>query len=413
MGTPNRWLRLGALGLLALLVLAGPVQAQDAGILSGRVANGTAGGPEVGRGVSVLLHVFLGEAEIETLETTTDAGGGFRFEGLDTNTAIEYWPEVVYLGVSYGPDEPSQFGAGQTELEATLTVFETTDDDSALVVDSVHIIAESFGEVLRISEIQLYGNTGDRTFVGTTAGERRSTVTIPLPENAVGVAFQEDASDQRLVEAEGQLIDSEPVPPGQETSLVFFSYHLMVTGDSVPLERTFVYPVTVLNVLVAQPGLTLESEQLQSRGMELFQSRQYEFYTGQGFGPDEPLQVELLPVAGETGGQAMPGVSEGGSASATVPVTGGSQGTLLWIGVVLAFLFAAAALVYPSLARRPTRASAAAQAAAPAARLTSDPEARRLLAELADLEDAREAGDLEDAAYEQRRAELYEALRAQ
>jgi len=186
-----------------------------------------------------------------------------------------------------------------------------------------------------------------------------------------------------------------------------------VTGDSVPLERTFVYPVTVLNVLVAQPGLTLESEQLQSRGMELFQSRQYEFYTGQGFGPDVPLRVELLPVAGETGGQAMPGVSGGGSSSATVPITGGSQGTLLWIGVVLAFLFAAGALVYPALARRPTRASAAAQAAAPAARLASDPEARRLLAELADLEDAREAGDIEDAAYEQRRAELYEALRAQ
>ena len=39
------------------------------------------------------------------------------------------------------------------------------------------------------------------------------------------------------MEVDGGLVDTEPVPPGSESSLVFFSYHLMVTGETVPLER--------------------------------------------------------------------------------------------------------------------------------------------------------------------------------
>jgi hypothetical protein len=39
------------------------------------------------------------------------------------------------------------------------------------------------------------------------------------------------------------------------------------------------------------------------------------------------------------------------------------------------------------------------------------PRRERLIAELADLEDAREAGRLDDAAYEQRRAQINEELR--
>jgi hypothetical protein len=64
------------------------------------------------------------------------------------------------------------------------------------------------------------------------------------------------------------------------------------------------------------------------------------------------------------------------------------------------------AVVYSLATRRPS--------AAPALRrsLTSDPKARRLLADLADLESAFESGQVNQTTYERRRAELYEAIKS-
>jgi hypothetical protein len=376
--------------ILAILVLATIAQAQDAatssgsGVIEGRVVNGTAGGPEVGAGITVTLHTLEGETEGPSLQTVTDAAGTFRFEGLDTNPDIEYWPDATYLGVLYNDDTPYQFTAGQTTLAAVLTVYETTEDDSAITLDSAHFIMESFGQVLRISEIHLYGNSGDRTYVGHTDGKgQRTTLFIPLPANAVGVAFDQDTPTDRFIEVDGGMLDTEPVPPGQETALAYFSYHLVVTGSSMPLERSFAYPVTMLNILAAQPGLAVRSDQLQDMGPQAFQNVTYDMLALQGLALNTPLVMELLPSADTSGSTSMPsapGASDMAAANTVVP--GSTQGLLRWFGFALALIAVAGVLVYASAARRP----AAARAVAP--NLATNAASRRLLAELVDLEDA-------------------------
>jgi hypothetical protein len=400
------------LGALLVLALAAGVQAQDAGtsqgsgVLVGQVANGTAGGPQVGEGVAVTLHVFQAGAESASLETTTDASGAFRFEGLDTNPELEYWPEADYLGVLYSNDTPYQFTTGQTSLDAALTVYETTEDDSAITLDSAHFIMESFGQVLRISEIHLYGNTGDRTYVGhSDETGQRTTLFIPLPENAVGLAFDQETSPDRFIEVDGGIQDTEPVPPGQETALAYFSYHLVVNSEQVPLERRFAYPVTTLNILVAQPGLTLTSDQLQNMGLQSFQGQNYDFFALGGLMPDTPLTMQLSPVAVAAEGTAMPGTAAETDLATTGTAAGSSQGLLRWFGFALAGLAVVGVVVY-GLSTRP----AGAIAAAP--NLSANAQSRRLLAELADLEDAYAAGKVDDATYERQRAAKYEALKS-
>ena len=393
-----------ALGLLLSLGLVGTVRAEGAGIIEGQLVNGTADGQAPGSGLTVLLHAYRGELEEDTLETTTDAEGRFRFDGLDTDGGLEYWPEAVYGGVSFSSAEALQFDDEPTTFSTTITVYETTNDDSAIRLDSVHIIAESFGEVLRISEIHLFGNGSDRAYVGSDGdGEQGGTVFIPLPEQGVGVAFGQDTADDRLVEVEGGLMDTAPVPPGRESSLVFFSYHLMVTGETVPLERRFSYPVTNLNMLVAQPGLTVRSDQLQSMGIEPFQDRQYELYATQNIPADAPLIMDFVPV--ETAGDAeTTGMAATSSQGMVAVSTRGNQKVLLPIGVGLAALAVLAVVLYSQVTRR----TAHAPVSGPG--LTTDPEARRLVAELASLEESFEAGELDEAAYERQRSDLYEEL---
>lgn len=398
------WVALGL--LMTWAPLFAPVQAQGAGILEGQVVNGTASGQDPGPGLTVLLHVYRGDVEEDTLETTTDAEGRFRFDGLDTDASLEYWPEAIYGSVPFSNAEPLQFNDEPDTLNTTITVYETTDDDSAIRLDSVHMIAESFGEVLRISEIHLLGNAGDRAYVGrVTDTGQGETVFVPLPEQAVGVAFGESGAEDRFIEVEGGLASTDPVPPGPESSLIFFSYHLMVTGETVPLERRFSYPVTNLNILVAQPGLTLKSEQLQTMGNELFQGRQYEFHQTQDLAAGAPLAMEFVPVE-TVGGADTSGMPPSSGQGVTGAATRGNQHLLLTIGVGLAALAVVGAVLYPQVTRR------AASAPASSPNLSKDPEARRLVAELASLEESFEAGELDGATYERQRSDLHEELRS-
>jgi hypothetical protein len=401
-GATGWMLRLVLFALLAALVLTSPVQAQDAGVLEGQVVNGTEGGAEIGAGIPVKLYIFGADLEEQTLDTETDADGRFLFEGLDSSTTMEYWVEASYQDVTYGTKDLLTFADGQTTLEVTVTVYETTGDDSDVRLDLVHIFAESFGEVLRISETHLFGSTADRAYVGEEGAEGQpETVFIPLPADAVGFALGEGIPEERFVNADGGLVDSEPVRPGTLTSEVRFSYHLMATSKPVSLERRFSYPITNLTVLVAQPGLSLASGQVQSMGSQLIQDRQYEIFVGENLAPDTPVQFEFTPAGGgaDTGGMPAGQTQASGSA-------GGSQSLLLWMGIGLALVAVAGAAVYAVTARR----SGVDWASAPA--LTSDPKARRLLASLADLEDAFEEGEVDEASYERQRAEIHAELKA-
>ncbi|MBN1659242.1 MAG: hypothetical protein JXA93_12615 [Anaerolineae bacterium] len=398
---------IAALALLALLLVAPHVTAQGSGAIEGQVVNGTQGGPAIDAGISVTLHVFQGGAEIDTQETTTGPGGAFRFEGLDTDLTLEYWIEATYQDVTYTAQEPYLFAEGETTLQAVANVFETTDADAAIRISSVHMIAESFGQALRVTEIHLLSNTGDRAFVGQPGeGGTRFTLSIPLPEGAVGISFDEGMAEDRFVQVEGGLLDTDPVAPGQSTSMVFFSYHLMVAGDRVQIDRAFDYPVDTLNVLVVQPGLGLESEQLEALGLQSIQGRQYDMYEIRGLPAGTALSMDLIPVAGAEAAPATSGGEPAAPASSGGP-SDSTQEALRWIGFALSLAAVAAAFIYPSVARRRV------PARAPATDLSANPRTRALLQDLASLEDARDAGTIVDDEYARERDRLYTALKSQ
>jgi hypothetical protein len=83
----------------------------------------------------------------------------------------------------------------------------------------------------------------------------------------------------------------------------------------------------------------------------------------------------------------------------------GNQALLRWFGFGLAGLAVIGLVVYVVTTGRPVSATASGSG------LPSRPEARRLLADLADLDEAFEAGNLDEAAYERQRAARYEALK--
>lgn len=79
---------------------------------------------------------------------------------------------------------------------------------------------------------------------------------------------------------------------------------------------------------------------------------------------------------------------------------------LLWIGFGLAGLAIVGAVVYSATMAQPTPAHRSGRS------VGSDPRAQRMLSELAELEDALEAGLVDEATYESRRTEIYGKLKS-
>jgi hypothetical protein len=289
--------------------------------------------------------------------------------------------------------------SGQAMATTPLTLSVTTGDGSLITIDSGHLVIESFGTVLRVSELYLFGNQADQPYTGRPGPQGQvTTVQVPLPQDAVGLAFAEGISATNFVQVEDGLWDTRPVPPGQETLQIFYSYHLPVMGDTVRLERSYAYPVGALNILLAQPGLALRSDQLLDMGLQTFQDRQYHVYGAANLPADALLTIDLLVEAVEEVAPTAP-------PQPATPITD-DQDLLRWLGFGLAGLAVVGAVLY-SLLTRQRRASAQ---AAPA--LNANPEARRLLVELADLEEAYEAGRIDEETWQQQRAEKREAIKS-
>jgi hypothetical protein len=151
--------------------------------------------------------------------------------------------------------------------------------------------------------------------------------------------------------------------------------------------------------------LTLNSDQLQFQGLEPFQGRDYGLYTIQDVPAGTPLTMEWVSTGEMPAGGSTEGMSSDSGAVPTVP-TRGNQRLLLWVGFGLVVLALGGAVVYPLATARP------ASAPASASDVVKDPRARRLLAELADLEEGFEAGQIDEATYQRERAAKYEALKS-
>ena len=135
------------LWFVVILALPLVASAQGTGSLEGLVVNGTADGPAVGAGLPVMLHVLRGDARVDTLETTTDADGSFRFDGLETDASLEYWPEVVYLDVAYTSAEPVQFDGEEPVLGCDMAIKALGQKPLAELVESVEGLEAEWGRI--------------------------------------------------------------------------------------------------------------------------------------------------------------------------------------------------------------------------------------------------------------------------
>jgi 5-hydroxyisourate hydrolase-like protein (transthyretin family) len=372
--------------LLCLVASPAAVVAQNRGIIEGQLVNATGGAlPESIADLEVALYRVVGESTELLATATSDHQGRFRFEDVDTDPARVYRTQMEYRGVECSSE--SAFPPGDTVLHLVVTIHETTASDHSMVVNRHHVVAEFASDALLLQEMYILHNTGDTTYVG---GER-TTVRFSLPDGATNLTFRDPAMESSLVRTDDSLAFVRPITPGQ--SEVLYAYRVPYDGSQITLSRRVLYPTGYVDVLVANLGVHVESQQLMYQGLTGGKETSY-LHFGVG---DLPAGAEVdLLISGAPQGAAVPvparlswsqGLQEVGPAIAL---------TMGLLGALLAF----AQLRW----RRGSK-------LAPGQRVDPTVQRGELLRLIADLDDAFAEDRLDQQAYEQLRTRLKQRLR--
>ncbi|NLE77256.1 MAG: hypothetical protein GX605_10965 [Chloroflexi bacterium] len=368
--------------VLALLWTGVSARAQGGELLV-QVLNGATGQPVAGQPVT--LHTFAGMEAQSTKEGSTDADGRFRFS-VSLAADRTFGVTAEYNGVSYASDLLTPQGE-ETELTALVQVYETTSDDAAIEIARSHLLVEFGDGVLRVGELYIMSNTGDRTYVGDASGR---TLAFSLPEGATDIQVDNQAgpTDRFTLEAT-TLWDTAPLPPGDSLGQHLIGYTLPYTPEGTTLTRRYPYPMAQVNLLVSDAGVEVASDELSFAGA-MGGQQQYLNWRGGAL------------AAGQSWSATLRGQPQGAAAAAAVPSPASPQGTFsLEAALAAGLIMGMAPLVYLGTRRRRPSADPLALPA----------DAQPLAQALADLDDAHAAGQVDQAAYERQRQALMARLR--
>jgi hypothetical protein len=332
------------------------------------------------------------------VDGNSEANGTFEFVDVSLDPNLLYAVMITYNNAVYA-SEPVNVAEGQTELSLEIPIYESTTDTSAVQIDRQHILFDSGPEGLRVAEIYILSNTGDRTITGQGTEEDAplSSLQFFLPEGATNITFNENSNGGRFVLAPGGFIDTVPLRPGVGSSQVVATY-VLPYEDSLTYSWTAQWPVENLSfMLVSGIGLSLEGENLTPEGTEsIGQGNQVEVFSHGALEPGQSVEVSLsgtlLPPLGAPAGDIL---AEAEVAADTRP---SSKKALALGGAVLGLTLLAVGVWWY---RRPELEEMEEGPDEPAASY------EHLLNQIALLDEAHDRGEINGSEYIKKRAHMF------
>ncbi len=359
-----------ALSTVALAADPGPGTAQV------RVFNGTQGGGSV-NGLDLVLRGQLNGKDLPDLSGRTDADGYLVFQNVATGTDHEYQVVASYQGVDYG-SEPFAFAAGETTKSIRLGVYETS-NSLDMRMSMAHTVIYPAQDSVLIKEYVLFANDTDRTYVGPVTGQSNGeTLRFWLPPDATDLQLTYGLDPARTQKIANGFASSLPIYPGGRE--VTYSYNMKAKDGQFDFVRKVVYPTDAYDFLFQGSNVKLETTRLTRA---------------------EPLNINNIVLndykaanlpAGDTIEAKLSGLAAGGTGTT-------SKTPALWMALGAGVVVGAFGVTY-WLRRKPK----------PAAVVPPTNKRDQLLADLAELDDNFEAGNIPEEAYKKLRASLKSEL---
>jgi mono/diheme cytochrome c family protein len=381
-----------------------------AGVIAGQVLNGTTG--ETLTGETVSLRAFTPDfTETLSLTTTLETDGTFRFDVTDVGPDWVYIASVPFGDLSFSSNA-DQLRHGNPELDMPITVYESTTDPAAISIGQLHVVLEFVDENrVRVNELYIFNNADDTVYVGPSGDPAQGTVEVVLPAGAENLSFQRSfgsldsfvpAND--LIQTAAGWADRLPIRPGSGALTLLTRYELPYE-DGMTIAHPLNYPTDSGTIILPDAGVEVVGNEWTTQGPQTFQTGEvFLNYNHPALTAGEAIAIELEGRPRQVAG------TEGATANR-------NQTTELIIGGTALLLVAGAGIfLFRSWQARQAPepayvAEVGAAVAAPVARPSGE-DADALLRAIAELDDAHESGQIDEASYAQQRDALKRRLAA-
>ena len=364
------------------------------GAVTVRLINGSGG--DIPADLPVTLYGFDSMQLVYTDTLSSQPDGLMVFNEVPKPAGRAFLAGVDYQSMTVGSDVATVQDA-TTPITLTVTLYDTTADQSELVVDRMHVFFDfSDPEQVQVIEVFVISNPTNKAIVAAEAGG--PVVSFPLPAGATNLQFQDGSLGDRYLETPTGFADTLSVRPGAGDYQVIFAYNLPY-NRKLSLNLPMGLPVDSAVVMLPEVGVKVKSSQLQEGGERDVQGTKYLMYSGGGLNSSNPLVMELSG--------RVKGVS-----SNLLTAAENRTGLLIGLGS-----FGLALIIVGVWLFRKNRMQGEAEIdeddedndqGMDASGLPDDQDA--LMDAIIALDDLYKAGDLPEGAYQQRRAALKEKL---
>ncbi len=290
-----------------------PFEVSGPGVITGQLVQGTENGPAPQQ-KAITLNIYQQANLLASRSATIGAGGSFEFKNLPVDEGFYFLAETEHRSIRYtspilafsGPDFIED-RIGPERIDTSLPVFEPTSDPTGILVSRANWIIEHDPGRLLIGQLFTFDNRGDRTFIGIEDDlfDVPVTLVIPLPESAQEVEIQDGLIGESYRLRQQILYDTRPVLPGDGSRQVFVRYRLSYADESAGISFPVPYETELLNVLVADlPGLevdlSLEGELREPAGQETIQGVLFRRWSAP-VSSSSPVQLSLRGLIGAGG----------------------------------------------------------------------------------------------------------------
>lgn len=333
-------------------------------------------------------------SEVVNLTAPLNADGSYSFVNVEMPANRVFYAEVLDQGVTFQSNFATVTEGTALLTLASLTIYEPTNDLSALTLVQVHIIADfSTENVVQIYEIYVFTNPGQQVILVPMQGSSISF--IALPEDAQNINFDLASGSASLISAEGGFA----VLPSDNQYGIVASFSLPYEKKLEVVQPFVLAPVSV-NLLVPE-GVTLKGKGLSDTGVQTIQSGNYQTYSAANIKAGSTL---TFTITGKP-------ISYSSTASTTTGFT--TQTSLAFglggLGVVL--ILAGVYFFFRDRARRAELDEEEPEEGEERAEDSLGDDVEQLTDAIIALDDQFKAGAIAKEAYENRRAELKRRLK--
>jgi len=373
------------------------------GSVSGKIENGSGGA--IPTGLKAVLHVFEHDTasqqfnEVDKYEADVSADGAYKFDTVAISENRAYYVTVNHSGTDYESD-PVFPEAGQTALEVGLKIYDTTTDASGLLADQVHILLDySKGDVVQVVEFLIITNPGTKTIVPSEKGG--PVFKVSLPKGYTNLQFEQGALGERFVKTDDGFADTTSVVPGTKNYQIVFAIDLpmpkpgLFGGKKLAFTQPFPFKANGLSV-IAPKGVTVEGSNFTpGKLQDMGTGTQFQVFDGGTIEAGKSLEVS---ASGEPAG----------TTAATTSAANPNQNIIIGIGAFGLVLIIAGIWLY---LRDRKHVEDDLENDEDEDEDEEETDLDEIMDAIVTLDDQYKAGNIQETAYKQRRAELKAKLK--